>query len=364
MRTRLGRLGEAAALVAALTAVLTAGLVVSSSVPSSAANPAGVQVTVTPSSAAPGTSIDVTFENVPSSTVYEVQVCGDDAVQGSVDCDTANSVTGVAGVAGYFGVTLTVSTPPAPCPCVVAAFTSKLPDPITGPINLIGAPYAPVTGQLPGNSLDVVQVSLQGTKTASEWFGAAPKRTLVLTLRNPYDTDVTGLPIVMSYRRGSGSPTPVAAPTVGTVAPGQTTVVRVPVTFPALALGTYSISGHVGAGGSYSTFGTSTYLGPWGLIGSLGLAALIVLLLVLRSIRLSIRRRRRRKAARAAKLAAAQAAKAAAGSSPPASQGAASQGVPADSSNGGSAPEGTDRTAAQTSARTSPSAPEPHPPRS
>lgn len=281
------RLVTAAALVAGLLPVMAGS--------ASAVNPAGSIFEVAPSTAAVGDTVQVIARGLPKSSDYEVEVCGDKALQGSADCDNSHSVTGVAGAEGSFVVNLGVSVPPVPCPCVVAAFSQKLDQPATANLAIVGAPQGATVGQAPSGSLTVQSVVLRGSKTLGEWFGAAPKRILQLNLYNALNAPATNVPVSVTYSSGNGQRTPVPAPPVPTVRPGATFDYSVPIKFPTFATGTYNVSGLVGySSGSYQRFGTSDLLAPWGLFAVLGLAVLIGLVLVVRAVRRSRRKRRAR----------------------------------------------------------------------
>ncbi len=249
-------------------------------------------MTVSPEAAAPGQSVDVVANAFPPSTVFQLQVCGDNALEGSTDCALTGSLTRTTSEVGNFAGDLPALIPPVPCPCVVAAFSDKLAQPITAAITISGAPTAPLSYPPPPIKLDVQSAVLTGSGPLAAWFGAAPTRTLVFRVRNP-GTESVPSPIVLA-RIGN---TPVATDNLPAIAAGQVRTYRIPLTFPILALGHYTVVGQVGAGnGLFAQFDVGVLLLPWAL---LMLAFVILLFLLLLLVR-AIRNRRRRRGAQTA----------------------------------------------------------------
>lgn len=247
-------------------------------------------MSISPQSATPGQSVFVAAYAFPPSIDFQVEVCGDDALQGSTDCALAGSITRTPSKVGQFAANLPVLIPPVPCPCVVAAFSSTLAKPIIASLVILGAPIAPLTQPAPPVKLEVQSAVLNGSGPAGAWFGAAPKRTLVLRVRNPSTVPVAS-PIVVA-RIGN---TPVPADNLPGIAAGQVRTYRIPVDFWTLAFGQYTVVGRVGAGnGRFARFSVGVLLLPWAL---LVFAFVVIILLIL----LAIRRRSQKKARRTAK---------------------------------------------------------------
>jgi len=246
-------------------------------------------MSVSPESAAPGQSVYVAAYSFPPSTNFQLEVCGDDALQGSTDCALSGSITRTTSDVGRFAANLLVLMPPVPCPCVVAAFSSTLAEPIVTGLVVSGAPIAPLTQAAPPVKLKVQSAVLEGSGPAAAWFGAAPKRTLVLRVRNTATVPVAS-PIVVA-RIGN---TPVPADNLPGIAAGQVRTYRIPVDFWNLAFGQYTVVGQVGAGnGHFARFTVGVLLLPWAL---LAFALVIIIGLIL----LAIRRRSQRHARRTA----------------------------------------------------------------
>ncbi len=265
-----------------------------------AANPYGSQIIVAPNPAAIGSSVEVIARGLAPDTLYQVDVCGDLALNGSSDCDMADSLNGVTGKTGAFTLNLAISQPPAPCPCVVAAFSSGADQPVTASISVLGAPEAPPSGTAPGTTLEIQSLNLEGSWSWSELFGASPHRTLVLKVHNGTNTAITDSTLSLGIQRGSGSSSSVEeAPPLGTIAPGQTSIYRIPVTFPVLSIGSYHVVGRLGGASGFDRISVPATLAPWGLL-AVGLLIVLALLWVFAiRIRRRLDARRRRQRARA-----------------------------------------------------------------
>jgi hypothetical protein len=294
-RVRVGSL--AGLLVASLALCIVGGQGVAGASPS---------LLVSPSTAMPGEIVQITATGLAPSSVYSVQICGA-AAQTSSDCILTSSQTGGASDSGVFTTSLQVEIPPAPCPCVVAAFSE--PDvhlALTSPIQIVGAPTSPVVQNQPAR-LVVRDAHISGSDTWAERFGAAAKRTLVLTVANTGGTAAQTVSATVSVDGTPSSPPPLAG-----LQPGQQRTYQVPVTFPTLSVGHQPVTGLVSAqtqnasmAGLPAGFRTSTALNPWGLYAVGALLALLLLLLlvsiIVHLVRLFRDWRRGRRAAKAAK---------------------------------------------------------------
>lgn len=133
-----------------------------------------------------------------------------------------------------------------------------------------GATIAPASeGSLDGAAstpLRVVGAVLIGSDSWTTWFGAAPTRTLVLTLENTGRTTIADIPVALEVGRSANPTTNVAIPSLGTLGPGEKRRYEVPVTFPAFAFGSYSAAGQIAVQGEPLTFVASTSSYPWALI--------------------------------------------------------------------------------------------------
>ncbi|TIC88050.1 hypothetical protein E8D34_07110 [Nocardioides sp. GY 10113] len=152
---------------------------------------------------------------------------------------------------------------------------ADIPEPEPMPIDEVAAPVDPESVPVEEGAVVVTAAELVGSATLADLFGASPRRILRLTVENVGDGVVTapGLEIAVG-RTGDVEPIYSAAG-LGSIAPGETQQVEVPIALGVGAIGTYQIDGRLGAGdaGSFSLT-WQTY--PWGLIG-LNLAGVVLL---------------------------------------------------------------------------------------
>jgi hypothetical protein len=272
------------------TAVLAAWTAVPAA-PAVAAGAAGTQpqVVVNPVAAAPGARVLVTGRGFPPTSDVQAQICGDRAAQGSVDCDLSASQEVATTQDGRFQLTLVVTMPPKPCPCVVMVLDFALTATPTTPFTVIGAPTAP-TPLSPVEPLEVRKAVVEGHGPWTSWFGAAPQRTLVLTVHNPDQTSYLKPPLLLQVGSGAtpSSREATRAP-LASIGPGRTRTYRVPLTFPVLAVGDQPVHGVLGSPGLTTTFTVHTSMVPWGLVAVLALLVLLAIALVA----WAVRRRRR-----------------------------------------------------------------------
>lgn len=212
-------------------------------------------------------------------------MCGNQGAGGSADCDQSGARSFATG-SGTFQVNLLVTRPPAPCPCAIAAYAPSLGAPVTAPFTVIGAPTAPVVGtkQLQ-TSLVIDQVRMIGSSSWGAWFGAPPRRTLVLTVSNQGNVAALSPPLVLKIGRGPNPSDTVPSPVLSTLGPGASQTYQIPVDFPVLSFGSYMLAGQLGGVGGSSGFTTTTSSWPWGLFG----AAVVLIQLILVWLRNRIR---------------------------------------------------------------------------
>ncbi|BCJ62257.1 hypothetical protein [Micromonospora endophytica] len=254
--------------LAAYGLALIAGLAVTG-----APNPAP-QVTLDRAEAAPGEQVQVRLTGWPTGTVV-IELCGSG---GPARCarDTSAQIHVPGGGAG--GAPLTVSVPPGGCPCQLRVSTLDTRFSVDVPLLVSGAapPDSGTVRQAATGPPVVVGASVERDRGWPARFGAPARRTVVLRLRNEQAAPAA---VALSFRVGRApSPTGfVAPPAVPDLAPGEERVIRIPVTLPALALGSYEIHGEIVTAGTAHLVVVTTDHHPWGLAGLLALAALTLL---------------------------------------------------------------------------------------
>ena len=270
-------------------AVVAASLLVLAAPEAGAVGPP--HIIVEPGTASVNQRVTVSGKNFPPDTDVQMQICGNQALNGSADCVQSTSQEVSTTNKGLVQVPLVVTIPPKPCPCVVMALDFSAAATPTTPITIIGAPVA-APKALKLNNLQVKDAYLEGNGPWTAWFGASPQRTLVITVRNPNPAPYANPPLVLRIGQTDNTTTKEATVhNLATIGPDQTQTYKVPVSFPALAIGEHEVVGRVGDSGLSVSFTVQTWLFPWGLL----IVALIVLEILLLLLTRYIRERRRKR---------------------------------------------------------------------
>jgi hypothetical protein len=242
-------------------------------------------MTVNPPTAAVGQTVQVSATGLSPQGEYDLEVCGQNAVDGSSDCAVAGTVPAVAGTDGTLSMPVEVVAPPTPCPCVVAAFSTTSNAAPTAPLSIEGASTstAPVPpAQTPRPNVVVVHAKM-GTEPFGAWFGLPVTETMALTLQNNGTEAARSIAIFATI----GS-TPVLTRRLPGLAIGQRRTYMVPVNVPALTMGEVTVMAHVDRGdGQLDNFKVPSPLWPWGLF--------IVLFFIVQFILYRVRKVRRRR---------------------------------------------------------------------
>jgi hypothetical protein len=248
--------------ILAAAAVLGATLIGLSAPAAAAPSPT---LTLDQSTMTLGTRLLIQGNGFVGAHLVRVTLCGNNALDGSADCAFDTSVTAGVGTNGYFSTVLVVERPPTPCPCVVTAVNAESASPTaTAPITVIGVPTAQPRPRVPdiGQLLKIDAAHVEGQGSWTSWFGASSNRTLVLTLRDVGKVSVPNPLLSVTLRKGSDTPEYVPSPRIATLQPGETRVVRIPLTLDALSMGQFTVSGAVTGYNARFTTKTSSY--PWG----------------------------------------------------------------------------------------------------
>ena len=271
--------------LAVLTAALSMGVATMPG-PAAMAAPPAPKLAISPTTAAPGQTVIVTGTDLTPRSIYQVQVCGQNAVHGSADCAAAATSTTQVDPQGTLSVPVAVVLPPTQCPCVVAAFPVTVGPQLTTPISIEGASTsnAPTTTpQVPTSHLVVVHAGFTGSTPLKQWFGFQATRTLAVSLLNRGSARASDMRLFASLGN-----TPVVSTRLSALGAGQVRTYDVPVTFPALTVGNQTLKGHVVTeDGQIVEFKTSTSVWPIGLV----VVALILVQMILLAWRNIARRR-------------------------------------------------------------------------
>ena len=230
-----------------------------------------VAASASTSTVRPSQTVQVGGTGWPDAAEVQVQVCGNQALAGSVDCDSMSTAT-TASVAGQFGLNIRITTPPKPCPCVLWVTTPQSADNVRIPIVIVGAtnadPVAPTAPELRG--LAVVSSRVEGRGSVPSWFGFRPSRTLVLTVHNPTDQEQpVRLRVVV---RSNDHDEALELPGYPAVPPGEDAELRATIDLDRWAIGGFTVSGTLNDGADARGFRVESATFP------VGLAVLIALL--------------------------------------------------------------------------------------
>lgn len=201
----------------------------------------------------PGERLIVTFNDwvAPAATL---SVCGNLARRGSSDCDMVDSQgVGLSLSAPRMLAEFEVSLPPVPCPCVIKASSVSQNEVAFAPVDLIGAPVAPVVDAGRQSPITVtVDTHRAPTGFASALRSALGGRTdydVTIAVRNRSAETISSVVLTGTAARGrTDIVQSFDIPAPGDLAPGQTRERRVRTSLPAPAVGRFVWS--VAASGS------------------------------------------------------------------------------------------------------------------
>lgn len=262
--------------------------------------PAGAQdgpdptVDVSETEVAVGDTVDVDLAGWPVGPAL-VEVCGNGAQRGSVDCDIVGGTAVDVESDGRATTPMVIGTPPVPCPCVVRVSSRIQALARTAPLSLSGVAGSGVEVPVPtgARSFEIEDVRVVDDADPTALFGAAAKRRLELRIRN---TGSVAIAPQLSVSLGDGdAPRAIEVPDVPEIPPGEVASVRATFHLPAFTFGREAVTGRVDGADEPIRFTASASTIPWGLLIVGALAAYLVLLrLVVASV---VRLRRRRGAA-------------------------------------------------------------------
>lgn len=206
--------------------------------PAAAAEPA---VRLDQGSTKIGARVVVRLAGWPVGTV-SVELCGNQARRGSVDCAVASASTIAVGASGSAVTEVSVTQPPVACPCVVRARQATGGTVWVAPIAVTGVrarAAARATGAAPTEL--TVDARLSGPGAGWELLGGPATRTLTLTVRNTGRVLVAEPQLAVTFGRPARQTSGSMLLTTGSLAPGEQRALRVPVTFEAPAWGHYTV---------------------------------------------------------------------------------------------------------------------------
>lgn len=227
----------------------------------------------------------------PSHGIVEIEICGNLALNGSVDCDVANTLETAIKSDGTFVTAINATAPPSPCPCVLRAGYQADPGKTTTPITIEGVGQRPPQA-FPQVSRQVAisNVAIVGGGPWWSWFGGAPHRRVVYTVTNTGNSVINNPAVTVNFGRGEQPSALVNPPAISTLGIGQSVTDSAPLPFGALSLGSYTVTITVDPTGVVGTGQATTAVVPWGLIFILALGLAVVLV----QLRMRLQRRHER----------------------------------------------------------------------
>jgi len=249
---------------------------------------------VRPSVGRVGSVVAVVAKGLPPRIDVTFQICGDGGLMGSAGCNLGASEMAPDTPSGRVRERVVLARPPVPCPCVVEVVSPNLASPVQAPVKILGVPVAPlrrITVANPYLRLGVTDASIRGDGPWTAWFGAAPQRTLVLTLVNGSGARLLLGPLILTLAPAGAAPINVAAPQLSPIPPHSRRTYRVEVGFPSFATGSFRLKGFL-AGSPATAFGLATSMYPLGLFIALAVFLALVLTLLVLGTRLALRGRR------------------------------------------------------------------------
>lgn len=242
---------------------------------------AGPGVTLPAGALRVGQRVLVGLDGWPAGTV-QIEVCGNAARRGALDCATGAATHGQVPPAGRATLPVRLAAPPVACPCVLRVRTPTGTATAVADLTLAGMTAPAVAPTVPPE-LTLVAVRAVDRSGPRGWFGLPGELAVRITLHNPGPQEVTDPAFQLTVGPPGRARTIVAAPAVGTIAAGQTREYHVAVPTGAAPFGRYEVDGRIAVPGRPLAFTVSAARRPWGL--PVAAAVLTVVLLLARPAR-------------------------------------------------------------------------------
>jgi hypothetical protein len=227
----------------------------------------------------PGDALTVFGAGWPAEDRVTVSFCGNQALNGSIDCNLPGSRSVITNPDGGFEIDIEVALPPEECPCVLFFVSSSTEDTVRFPFEVIGAPLAPAAHAAPAPepTIEVVDVTIDGSGPWTSWWGGAPQRELVVVLRNN-GTDAATPELDAAWGKSPDPKRILDLPALDEIGAGEERAFRLPFELDPLSVGGYTVRGSVTGPGGPVTFDVPVHTYPWGwiILLALGLQIWIV----------------------------------------------------------------------------------------
>jgi hypothetical protein len=211
--------------------------------------------------------------------VVSLQVCGSNGIHGTKDCDMPSSRTVGVGSGGEFGLQITVSAPPVPCPCVVQARSVTGDTVVVAPISLPEHSFDENFAQKPDKPSATtlsVTMSLKTPRSWRDYVGVSPARMVSVTVTNTGGIATGDGSIDLTV--GKEFP-PLGYGTIlsfDSIDPGESTELTTTLPLDSFAYGDYWVKAEVASPRAQAATGAMTSTFPSGALG--GAVALVLLL--------------------------------------------------------------------------------------
>ncbi|MFE2678471.1 hypothetical protein [Streptomyces hygroscopicus] len=204
----------------------------------------GPTAKVSEAEAGTGGTVTVTGARWRPRALLTLLICGQNMIGGTNSCANGDGRAVTVGADGTFTTKLPVAEPPEPCPCVIHIAT------VTGEaaaadvtFKVAGHPVAPLPKERSGGErLSVLAARLDGSSGLLTWFGAPPRRRLVVTVGNLGSTPARDPVFGVGTSHGVFAPSWEEQRWRGTVQPGKKARVELDVELSAGAHGDYLVS--------------------------------------------------------------------------------------------------------------------------
>jgi hypothetical protein len=216
-----------------------------------------------------------------------VQVCGNNAVNGTPDCELMGARNfGVSLGDGAFRGNLVVALPPVPCPCVVVVRSSSSSAQFSIPITINGAEVQagpPPVRHDPAQTTISVESKIDRGPLWRDALAIQPSRSMTITITNTGPIATGPGSVDVTYGKGK-VPTGFGE-TVGftSIDPGANTVLHVDFPLEPISFGDYNLRVRVDSSYAHDEKLHKVSVHPWGLgVVLIGLIAIVDLLIVRR----------------------------------------------------------------------------------